>query len=173
MGINFGELSGWILPDGTWLPVAEWWHINAIYDLRDSCLALANNSAVLDALSSGDEAEIRHQLALAGFAKVSRGILDTYSLSDLQLKTLQDQILYFDSTQEIVVLRQGGSEKKTTLERVLKLKRAHPLLAIEGSHHESPAPELIVSRSPPKSRGSDLNLCADKESVQLVRRAKP
>jgi len=30
------EISGWILTDGKWHPIDEWWHINAIYDLKET-----------------------------------------------------------------------------------------------------------------------------------------
>ena len=173
MAIHFCDLSGWILPDGAWLPVAEWWHINAIYELSTTHKAFAFSATLSAALATGDEAVIRHELALAGFAKVSRGILDTYSLSDAQLVTLQEQLLFFDSSEEILILREGGSEKRTTLERVLKLKRSHLLFVKDGVVAEIHPENHCDVATPPKIKESDLNVCSDRVNVQSVRRAKP
>ena len=131
MANRFSELSGWILPDGTWMQVAEWWHIQAIYELRDS--GNLSDPDLATVLQGGDEALIRHELAAKGFAKVSRGVLDAYSMTDAQLRSLQDQLMFFDASDEVLILMEGGVEKRVSLERVLKLRKPHSLFVGPGS----------------------------------------
>lgn len=121
------DLSGWILPDGTWLPVDEWWHIAALYDLRDSgytaLLSLRSESILL----GGDEALIRSHAADLGFVKVSRRLLDAYSMNQAQLKTLQEQLIYCDLEAEFGILNgDKGVVRTISVARLLKLR--NPLL---------------------------------------------
>jgi hypothetical protein len=147
------EVSGWIFPDGQWRSVEEWWHLNAIYEWRDKNDPFASLPSLQPALNSGDEASIRHALASEGFAKISRGVLDTYTFSDLQLRTLQTQLEDFDYQEELVWVAEGAVEKKMSLERLLKLKRAAALFPSPKSQ-EFPKSELESACAPSARRTS-------------------
>lgn len=122
------ELSGWILPDGGWQPAEEWWHVSVLYDLESQvCPAL--NPELKAALKSGDEALIRRSAANSGFIKISRQQLDLVSLSLQQLRTLQRLLELMNPDEELtLLLEHGHRQKKMSVERLLKLKSAKPVL---------------------------------------------
>jgi|GEM_PF-621111 len=124
---NVRELSGWILPDGTWRSVPEWWHISALFDLRDEGHTSLTCQTARATLDSGDEAQIRDLAARRGFAKVSRGMLDAYSFTDTQLATLQDLLEICDLEAELTLLSEDGAQRIVSVARLLKLRRAAAL----------------------------------------------
>jgi hypothetical protein len=115
--------------------VQEWWHLSMLFELRDEghpLLTCAQSAAVL---ATGDEALIRDLAARKGLAKVSRSILDAYTLNDAQLTTLQGLLDICDLDAELTLLSQGGRQKTITIARLLKLRRAGGLFPVpdEGS----------------------------------------
>ena len=121
------SLSGWILPCGTWKAVQEWWHLSALFELRDAghqAFLCAESKGILD---SGDEALIRDLAARKGLAKVSRGVLDAYTLNDAQLATLKSLMEVCDLEEELTLLSEGGAQRNIAVARVLKLRRAATL----------------------------------------------
>jgi hypothetical protein len=136
------ELSGWILPDGKWKEVPEWWHLSALFDLRDEGHPDLQCAESKEILSGGDEALIRDLAARKNFAKVSRCLVDAYALSELQLATLQALLECCDLEAELTVLSFGGVQKTLSVARFLKLKRAHHLFATRVEESESNAAEM-------------------------------
>lgn len=126
--IKLKELSGWILPDGHWLPAEEWWHVSALYDLKENTPQHFSES-LCEAMQGGDEAKIRRSASEAGFVKISREQMDLISLSSAQLRTLQRLIELIDPEAEfIVLLEHGNRQKNMSVERILKLRSAAPIL---------------------------------------------
>ena len=121
--INIAELSGWILPDGTWIAVEEWWHLSALFDLRDTGMTPLTTKDSLTVLAGGDEAQIRHHVAELGFVKISRSLIDAYTLSSSQLRTLQELLEFCDLESELGLLQSANAEiKQISVARILKLK---------------------------------------------------
>ena len=121
--INIVELSGWILPDGTWMAVEEWWHLSALFDLRDTGMTPLTTKQSLAVLAGGDEAQIRHHVAELGFVKISRSLIDAYTLSSSQLRTLQELLEFCDLESELGLLQSANAEiKQISVARILKLK---------------------------------------------------
>lgn len=123
------ELSGWILPNGSWKPAEEWWHVSVLYDLEsEHCSAL--NSELKAALKSGDEAQIRRSAANSGFIKVSRQQIDLISLNLSQLRTIQRLLELMNPDDELtLLLEHGHRQKKISVERMLKLRSVKPITA--------------------------------------------
>ncbi|MEN9825178.1 MAG: hypothetical protein RI953_923 [Pseudomonadota bacterium] len=122
------SLSGWILPDGTWQPAEEWWHVSALYDLKDLKPEFFP-SALTDALKTGDETSIRRAASEAGFIKISRQQFDLVAITIHQLRTLQKLVEYIDPEAEfIVLLEHGNRQKQLSVGRLLKLKSAQPIV---------------------------------------------
>ncbi|MEY2987805.1 MAG: hypothetical protein RJB13_1326 [Pseudomonadota bacterium] len=121
------ELSGWILPDGSWKPAEEWWHVSVLYDLEsEQCTAL--NEELRGALKSGDEALIRRSAANSGFIKISRQQLDLISLNLNQLRTIQRLLELMNPDEELtLLLDHGHRQKKMSVERMLKLRSVNPI----------------------------------------------
>ncbi|KAB8028119.1 hypothetical protein [Fluviispira multicolorata] len=127
---RLNEISGWILPCGKWYDTEEWWHINALYDLRDSGLNELQNLSTLNILSGGDEAQIRDHVASLGFIKISRNQLDGVQMSRQQLSTLQSLLLLCDPEQEVgILIGNTGIIKNINISRIMKLK--NPVLLFE------------------------------------------
>lgn len=123
------ELSGWILPDGYWHPAEEWWHVSALYDLKEAYPSLFTAN-LNEAMQGGDESKIRRSASEAGFVKISREQMDLISLSSAQLRTLQRLIELIDPEAEVIVLLEHGNRKKNvSVERILKLRSSAPILA--------------------------------------------
>jgi hypothetical protein len=123
------SLSGWILPDGVWQAAQEWWHVSALYDLKEQQPHIFTER-LTEALQNGDEAAIRRAASEAGFVKISRQQFDFVSITLNQLRTLQKLVEYIDpDTEFIVLLEHGNRQKKISVERLLKLKSVQPLLA--------------------------------------------
>jgi hypothetical protein len=125
------QLSGWILPDGSWLEVDAWWHLNSLYDLRAqgrvAGLCDPEPAAILDV---GDEAAVRDMAARLGFVKISRGEIDAYALLDHQLKTLQHVLEEFDPSFRFRLIIMGGERiDHVSIERIMKLRSARLLFA--------------------------------------------
>ena len=120
-------LSGWILPDATWRPAEEWWHVSALYDLQEEKPEFFSE-ALKEALTSGDEARIRRSASEAGFIKISRQQFDLLTISVAQLRTLQKLIEYIDPEDEFTVLLEHGMRQKIlSVGRLLKLKSVLPI----------------------------------------------
>jgi hypothetical protein len=123
------EISGWILPDGHWQPAEEWWHVSALYDLKEQ-FPVHFSDNLQDALSGGDESKIRRAASEAGFVKISRQQMDLISLTLQQLRTLQRLVELIDPEAEfMVLLEHGNRQKNIAVGRLLKLKSVSPLLA--------------------------------------------
>jgi hypothetical protein len=122
------DLSGWILPDGSWKPAEEWWHVSVLYDLEtEQCNALTEDLKA--ALKSGDEALIRRSAANAGFIKISRQQLDLVSLNLNQLRTIQHLLELMNPDEELtLLLEHGHRQKKISVERMLKLRSVNPVM---------------------------------------------
>ncbi len=121
------KISGWILTAGTWHLTDEWWHISAIYDLKDQgypCLQSKDTSTVLNL---GDESIIRDHLAQLGFIKISRCQIDGIKLSNIQLATLQNLLSLCNPDDEIGLLGSNGVIKHIRIARIMKLKNANAL----------------------------------------------
>jgi hypothetical protein len=108
--------------------VQEWWHLTALFELRDEGHGSFQDNASREVLAGGDEAIIRDFAARKGFAKVSRGVLDAYVLTDAQLLTLQGLLEVCDLEAELTLLSEGGAQRNITVARLLKLRRAGGLL---------------------------------------------
>ena len=121
------ELSGWILPDGTWISVQEWWHLSTLFELRDQGYEGLSCTESINALATGDEALIRDLAARKGLAKVSRCVLDAYVFNDAQLATLQGLMELCDLDAELTLLSHGGTQRNISVARLLKLRRAGSL----------------------------------------------
>ncbi|WP_186647888.1 hypothetical protein [Fluviispira vulneris] len=120
---RLSEISGWILPCGKWHSTEEWWHINALYDLRDSGLSSLQEKTTLSILANGDEAQIRDHVAHLGFIKISRCQLDGVNMSRQQLATLQSLLFLCDPEQEIgILIGNTGIIKNVNISRIMKLK---------------------------------------------------
>ena len=120
-----GELSGWILPDATFVHVAEWWHVSYLYDLRDNGMPLLQEPTALATLAEGDESNIRNLAAQLGFVKISRGEIDANGMTESQLSALQCELELFDPSFEFRLLINGGQTIKTiSIDRLMKLKSA-------------------------------------------------
>lgn len=123
-----GELSGWLLPDATFVHVAEWWHISYLYDLRDNGMPMLQEPSAITILSGGDESSIRNLAAQLGFVKISRGEIDANGITDAQLAALQCELELFDPSFEFRLLINGGQAIKTiAIDRLMKLKSARNL----------------------------------------------
>lgn len=129
---DLSGLSGWILPCGSWLAVQEWWHLSALFDLRDEGHTALQGEEARMILDSGDEAIIRDFAARMGFVKISRCVVDAYALSELQLVTLQGLLEVCDLEAELTLLIAGGAQKAITVARLLKLRRASHLFPAGG-----------------------------------------
>ncbi len=123
-----GALSGWILPDASFVHVAEWWHVSYLYDLRDNGMPLLQEPAALATLAEGDESNIRNLAAQLGFVKISRGEIDANGMTEAQLSALQCELELFDPSFEFRLLISGGQTIKTiAIDRLMKLKSARNL----------------------------------------------
>lgn len=128
------SLSGWILPCGTWQAVQEWWHVSALFDLRQAGLEALQCEDSERVLASGDEALIRDFAARKGLAKVSRGMLDAYTLNDAQLATLKSLMEVCDLEEELTLLMEGGAQRSIPVARLLKLRRAAVLFQTSAAN---------------------------------------
>lgn len=129
---HLSDISGWILPNGQWHSTEEWWHINALYDLRDEGLAELQGAEASAVLSRGDEGEIRDFVARLGFVKISRNQIDAVQMTRNQLSTLQNLLLLCNPEQEIgILLGSTGMLKQVEVSRVMKLK--NPALLFDNS----------------------------------------
>ena len=116
-------ISGWILPNGTWREVPEWWHLTVLYDLRDEGLDILQGEQVQRWLNAGDEGEIRHEAAKLGLVKVSRSSIDAYTMNDAQLVTLQGLFDCCSLEDEVTIIIEGGASRRWSITRILKLKK--------------------------------------------------
>ncbi|APJ04692.1 hypothetical protein [Silvanigrella aquatica] len=119
---HLNKISGWILADGEWYPTDEWWHINAIYDLRDKGHPDLQSKVTNDILQDGDESKIRDHLAELCFIKISRSQIDGIKLNRKQLVTLQNLLSLCDPEAEIGILGSNGILKFISIGRIIKLK---------------------------------------------------
>jgi hypothetical protein len=117
------QLSGWILPDGTWRPVEEWWHISALYDYISEGLEFAIQEEFQVTLNEGDESKIRHVASLSGLVKIGKRVIDAYSISSEQLKTIQDLYALCQPETEIEWLQEGGKSTVYSVSKLQKLRR--------------------------------------------------
>ncbi|MBX9703332.1 MAG: hypothetical protein K2X39_04185 [Silvanigrellaceae bacterium] len=117
------EICGWILPDGTWLAVEQWWHISAIYDLQEAGYPALQEGDIEKALKKGDEIEIRALLAHQGFIKISRHQVDALNISNKQLQTLQGLLELCNPEDDLEFIQnESYSYKYIKISRIMKLK---------------------------------------------------
>lgn len=122
---TLAELSGWLLPDGRFVAAAEWWHLNALYELRDGGDSCMDSAALLEELRRGDEDAIKLQAARSGFVKCSKHGIDGMRLTDAQLVTLQGLLGLCAPDEEVQVFHtEGGALRRMSVQRLLKLRRA-------------------------------------------------
>ena len=119
---HLNNISGWILSEGKWYPTDEWWHINAIYDLRDNGHPDLQSNETKEILLEGDESKIRDHIASLGFVKISRSQIDGAKLNRQQLSTLQNLLSLCSPEDEIGILGSNGILKFISISRVMKLK---------------------------------------------------
>jgi hypothetical protein len=117
------QLSGWILPDGSWRPVEEWWHVSALYDYISEGLDFALTDFFQSTLKEGDEAKIRDMASKAGLVKVGKRIIDAYVISTLQLRTLQEIYALCSPDTELEWLQEGGVSTVLVVSKLLKLRK--------------------------------------------------
>lgn len=117
------KISGWILPDGTYKEVEEWWHVSYIYECRDGGDALFQDDESRLVLDGGEEAAIRDLAAKKGFIKISRGEIDGYSMTPQQLRQLQGLLDLCDPDFEFRLLVEGGKVLKSiSVARLMKIR---------------------------------------------------
>lgn len=117
------QLSGWLLPTGEWHPCEDWWHLTALYDLRDAGLAELSSPVAHEILGRGREEEIRDFVAGAGFVRISRSLIDGHALTHRQLLTLQGLVEFCEPNTEIEVLdSKRGVSVRMTIARILKFR---------------------------------------------------
>lgn len=121
------SLSGWVLPDGTWHPTREWWHISALYELQQENLSELNTPRAKRILKEGCEESIRNFVAEIGFVKISRRQIDASSLNHAQLCTLKNLFNLLSLDEEFLLLMPSGKEKVWPIERIMKLKNPSAL----------------------------------------------
>jgi hypothetical protein len=121
------KISGWILTDGKWHPTEEWWHINAIYDLKEEGYSILQSKETKEILKEGDESKIRDHLAALGFIKISRSQIDGIKLNIPQLVTLQNLLSLCNPDDEIGILGSNGVLKFIRISRIMKLKNPSAL----------------------------------------------
>ncbi|WP_397601230.1 hypothetical protein [Silvanigrella sp.] len=121
------KISGWILTDGKWHPTEEWWHINAIYDLKENGYPVLQSKETKEILMEGDESKIRDHLAVLGFIKISRSQIDGIKLNISQLVTLQNLLSLCNPDDEIGILGSNGVLKFIRISRIMKLKNPDAL----------------------------------------------
>lgn len=126
---HLNDISGWILTEGKWHPTDEWWHINAIYDLRDRGHPDLQGKETKEILLEGEESKIRDHIASLGFIKISRSQIDGVKLNRQQLSTLQNLLSLCDPEDEIGILGSNGILKFLSISRVMKLK--NPLVLFD------------------------------------------
>ncbi len=126
---HLNNISGWILTEGLWHPTDEWWHINAIYDLRDSGHPDLQKKETKEILLEGEESKIRDHIASLGFIKISRSQIDGVKLNRQQLTTLQNLLSLCNPEDEIGILGSNGILKFLSISRVMKLK--NPLVLFD------------------------------------------
>ena len=124
---HLNSISGWILSEGKWFPTEEWWHIQAIYDLRDEGYPDLQTKETKAILAEGDESKIRDHLANIGFIKISRCQIDGIKLNKKQLYTLQNLLSLCNPEDEIGILGRNGTLKFLSIARVMKLKNPEVL----------------------------------------------
>ena len=125
LGANRAEdLSGWIFPDGRWYPCENWWHVAALYDLRDEGMQELQNPETAKFLAEGDEAKIKEHMAECGFIKVSRKFIDGCHMTEQQLKKLQELLFLCDLECEFAyLLRKTNAVERITVQKILKMRR--------------------------------------------------
>lgn len=121
------KISGWILTDGTWLPTDEWWHISAMYDLKEQGYLSLQDKETTEILRLGEESTIREHLAKLGFIKISRSQIDGIKLTQTQLVTLQNLLALCNPDDEIGLLGNNGTIKYIRIARIMKLKNPNAL----------------------------------------------
>jgi hypothetical protein len=128
------SFCGWILPCGSWRSTAPFWHIMALYDLRDEerypCLTTPKAQSVLQ---TGDEGIIRNWVAQQGFVKLSPYFIDGISLNPKQLETLQECLGLLSPDDSIQIYHPTqGLLKTLTVRKLLKMKNS--ALVFENAH---------------------------------------
>lgn len=130
MNMEPSKISGWILPDGHFESVEEWWHLNYLYELSETGSQLFSDVTSREILQSGDESAIRHLAAERALVKISRGEIDGYSMSDCQLRTLQSLLELSNPDFEFRIIGRDPSSRdlrKVSVARILKLRSASSL----------------------------------------------
>lgn len=131
------HLSGWLLPEGDWIAVEEWWHISALYDLRDTGYAPLATEASRIVLEAGEEAAIRHHVATLGLIKISRKMIDAYMMNGAQLRTLKGLLEVCDLEAELGLLTgHNGQVRNVSVSRLLKLRNPELLFMAQDSAQE-------------------------------------
>lgn len=117
------KISGWILPDGTFQEVEEWWHVSYLYERRDAGDADLNDAISLEVLTDGDESAVRDLAAKKGYVKISRGEIDAYTMTAAQLRQLQGLLDLCDPEFEFRVLVEGGKTlRNISIGRLMKIR---------------------------------------------------
>lgn len=122
---ELAQLSGWILPDGTWQACEDWWHLTSLYDLRDEGHNDLTTTDAREVLHRGREDEIRDLAANLGFIRISRSLIDGHALTSAQLQTLQRLIEFCDPDAEVEVLNSKENTRvRMTVARIIKLRNS-------------------------------------------------
>lgn len=124
------ECSGWILPEGRFVPVEEWWHVSGLYDLKDQNYPLFQSDIAQKIFQNGNEESIRNFAAQVGLVKIGRGQLDGEKFNEQQLVTLKLLIQFLDPEFEFEILSPSvGLIKKMSVDRILKVKNTNVIFA--------------------------------------------
>ncbi len=122
------NLSGWLLPEGRFVPTEDWWHVNGLYDLKDNCYPLFQTQKALEIFKAGEEEPIRNLASELGLLKIARGQIDGEKINLQQLNTLKKLLELLDPELEFEILTpQIGLLKKVSVFRLLKIKNPEVL----------------------------------------------
>jgi hypothetical protein len=125
------SISGWIQPDGKWHPSDEWWHISAIYELKDLGCPYLQDTVTNKILKEGDEIKIKKHISDIGFIKISRAQIDGNISNTEQLFALQNLLSLCNPDEEIGILGHNGVLKNIRIARIMKLKNPRVLSKIK------------------------------------------
>ena len=122
------RVSGWILPDGTWLPCNPWEHIRAAKQIHFLIEEKEKHLELARTWADPDEEKLRTCLASMGFVKVCYHLVDADGFNNRQLRQLQELYSLLSPDDEIEFI--GRIQLRLPVRLLLKLKDAERLNAL-------------------------------------------
>lgn len=119
------RVSGWILPDGTWVECMPWEHIRVAKDIAWVQQQRTASSELEAHWDDPDDEKIRGSLARLGLVKVCYHLVDADSLTNRQLKRLQESYALMPPDEEIEFI--GRIRVKMQVRILLKLRDSERL----------------------------------------------